>query len=135
MQHPSNNISIETPWEVLYGSFTFLQQEQPFGIQILINQFYIFSGAILSIIQSRMMSVRLSVRPTFCLSVCLKLRILVTTEPIGLYSLGNISNGPGMVLSYFLGGWDTPNPQKNEKSPPQFFLKFFFLNLNNTKIG
>ena len=43
------------------------------------------------------------------MSVCLKLKISVTTKPIGLYSSGNIPNGPVMVLSYFLGGWDTPN--------------------------
>ena len=42
-----------------------------------------------------------------CLSVCLKVKISVTTEPIGLYSSGNISTGPVMVLSYFLGEWDT----------------------------
>ena len=45
----------------------------------------------------------MSVRP----SVRLKLKISVTTEPIGFYSLGNISSGPVVVLSYFLGGEDT----------------------------
>jgi len=26
-----------------------------------------------------------------------------------------------VVLSYFLGGWDTPNPPKNKKNPPIIF--------------
>ena len=39
----------------------------------------------------------------------MKLKILATAETNGLYSSGNIPNGPVMVLSYFLGGWDTPN--------------------------
>ena len=47
------------------------------------------------------------------LSVRLKLKISVTAEPIGLYSSGIIPTGPVMVLSYFPGGWDTPNPPKN----------------------
>ena len=42
-------------------------------------------------------------------SVCLKLKILITTEPIGLYYSGNIPTGPVMVLRYFLGGCDTLN--------------------------
>ena len=37
-------------------------------------------------------------------------KILFATEPIGLYSSGNISTGPVVVFSYFLGGWDTSNP-------------------------
>ena len=44
------------------------------------------------------MSVYMSVR----LSVCLKLKIQVTNELIGLYSSKNIPTGPVMVLSYFL---------------------------------
>ena len=51
-----------------------------------------------------------------CLSVRLMLKISVTIEPIGLYSLGNIPTGPVMVLSYFLGG-GTPPTTKNDKSP------------------
>ena len=47
------------------------------------------------------------------MSVRLKLKISVTAEPIGLYSSGIISTGPVMVLSYFPGGLDTPNPPKN----------------------
>ena len=50
--------------------------------------------------------------------VRLSLRISVTTEPIGFYSSGYIPIGPAVVLSYFLGGWDTPNPPKNKKIPP-----------------
>ena len=73
------------------------------------------------------------------LSVCLKLKISVTKEPIGLFSSGNIPTGPGIVLSYFIGGWDTPNPTspKKRKIPPKntHFFYFFFLNLKNTKIG
>ena len=52
-----------------------------------------------------MMSVRLSVRQS--------LKISVTTEPIGFYSSGSIPTGPVMVLGYFLGGWDTPNPHND----------------------
>ena len=48
----------------------------------------------------------MSVRP----SVCLSLKISVTTELMGFYSSWNIPPGPVVVLSYFLGGWDTPNP-------------------------
>ena len=69
------------------------------------------------------MSVRLSVCPSDRLSVCLSLKISVTTEPIGFYSSGYIPIGPVVVLSYFLGGWDTPNPPKNKKNPPHFFCK------------
>ena len=36
-----------------------------------------------------------------CLSVCLKLRILVTTKPIGFYSSGNVLTGPVVVLGFF----------------------------------
>ncbi len=43
------------------------------------------------------------------MSVCLKLKISVTTEPIGLYYSGNIPTGPVMVLGFFLGVWNTPN--------------------------
>ena len=66
------------------------------------------------------MSVRLSVR--------LSLKISVTTEPIGFYSSGNIPTGPVVVLGYFLGGWDTPNPPKNKKKPTaQIFYFIFFV--------
>ena len=44
------------------------------------------------------------------MSVRLMLKISVTAEPIGLYSYGNIHTSPMVVLSYFLGDWDTPNP-------------------------
>ena len=46
------------------------------------------------------------------MSVCLKLKILVTAEPNGLYLPGNKPTGSVVVLSYFLGGRDTP-PKKN----------------------
>ncbi len=45
----------------------------------------------------------------------LKISVSVTTEPIGFYTSGNISTAPVVVLGYFLGGWDTPNPPKNKK--------------------
>ena len=64
-----------------------------------------------------MMSVCLSI----CLSVRLSLNISETTELIGLYSSGNITTGPVVVLGYFLEGWDTHNPPKNKKIPPHFF--------------
>ena len=48
--------------------------------------------------QSRMMYLRTSV----FLYVCLKLKISVATEPIGLHSSGNIDIGPTVVLSYFV---------------------------------
>ena len=62
----------------------------------------------------------MSVRP----SVCPSLKISVTTKPIGFYSSGNIPTGAVVVLGYFLGGWDTPNPspQKQKKIPPFFFV-------------
>ncbi len=63
------------------------------------------------------MSVRLSVR--------LNLKISVTTEPIGLYSSGSIPTGPVVVLSYFLRGWDTPNPPKMKIPPPKKKQKLF----------
>ena len=47
-----------------------------------------------------------------CLSVCLKLKISVTKEPIGLYSSRNKPTDPVRILCYFLEGWDTPNPTK-----------------------
>ena len=50
----------------------------------------------------------MSVRPS--------LEISVTTEPIGFYSSGNIPTGPVVVLGYFLGGWDIPNPKARGRS-------------------
>ena len=47
------------------------------------------------------------------MSVCLKLKISVTNKPIEVFSLGNISTSPLVVLAIFWGGWDTPLPQKN----------------------
>ena len=49
------------------------------------------------------------------MSVCLKLKISVTTEPIILYSSGNIPTGPVMVLGCFLGEWDTATPPPKKK--------------------
>ena len=65
---------------------------------------------------------QLDVCPSVHLSVRLKLKILVTTQPIGFYSSGYIPIGSLEVLSYFLVGWDTPNPPKNKKSSNPFFL-------------
>ena len=59
-----------------------------------------------------------------CPSVRLSLQISVTTEPIAFHSLGNVPTGPVAVLGYFLGGWDTPNPPKNEIIPPPDFFLF-----------
>ncbi len=61
-----------------------------------------------------------------CLSVRLKLKISATTEPNGLYSSGNIPIGPVMVLSYFPGGWDTPNRPPKNKNKNVSFLKTTF---------
>ena len=69
----------------------------------------------------------MSVHPSVCLSVCQSLKISVTTGPIIFYYSGNIPTGPVVVLGYFLGGWDTPNPPKNKKIPPHFFLLKIFL--------
>ena len=52
-----------------------------------------------------------------------KLKISVTEGPIGFYSSGNIPNGPVVVLSYFLLGWDTPKLQKMN----YFFIFFMYL--------
>ena len=79
----------------------------------------------LSVYPSVRMPVCLSVCPSVSQSVYLKLKISVTTELIGLYSSRNISTGPVMVLGYFLGGWDTPNPLKNYKYPPPKKKKIF----------
>ena len=43
------------------------------------------------------------------MSVRLILRISVTAVPIWFYSSGNIDTDPAVVLSYFVGGWDTPD--------------------------
>ena len=72
------------------------------------------------------MSVHPSVCLSVCLSVCQSLKISVTTEPIIFYYSGNIPTGPVVVLGYFLGGWDTPNPPKNKKIPPHFFFCWRF---------
>ena len=63
----------------------------------------------------------MSVRPTVCLSVRLKLKISVTTEPSELYYSGNISTGPVVVLSYFCGGWDTHNRHTIKQMNTLFF--------------
>ena len=42
------------------------------------------------------------------LSIGLKLEIMVTAKPSGLYSSGNIPTGPAVSLSYILGSLDTP---------------------------
>ena len=86
------------------------------AIVIAIN-LILFVKSPISIIQSRMMSI--------CPSVSLKLKISVTTEPIGLDSYGYLPIGPVVVLSYFLEGWDTPNPPKNKLSPLQILKKKF----------
>ncbi len=56
------------------------------------------------------------------MSVRFKLKISVTAEPIGFYASGNVDTHPAVVLSYFIGGWDTLNPpKKKNKKIPQFF--------------
>ena len=60
------------------------------------------------------MSVHLSFCLSVRLSVRLKLKISVITEPIRLYSSGNMPTGPVVVLSYFLEGWDNSPPQKKK---------------------
>ena len=67
------------------------------------------------------MSVRPSVRPSVRLSVR-----PVTTEPIRFYSSGYIPSSPVVVLGYFLGGLDTPNPPKNKNKKKPIFFFFFF---------
>ena len=65
-----------------------------------------------------------SILQSSTMSVCLKLRISVTTKPIGLYSSGNIPTGPGMVSNYFIWGWDTPNlPNKTQNILLIFFAE------------
>ncbi len=51
------------------------------------------------------------------MSVRLSLKILVTTEPIGIYSSGNIPPGPVVFLGYL----DTLTSQKTKKIPLIFF--------------
>ena len=57
----------------------------------------------------------MSVRP----SVHMSLKIWTTTEPILLFREYTYWSCGG--LSYFLGGWDTPNPPKNKRNPLNFF--------------
>ena len=76
-----------------------------------------------------------------CPSICLKLKILVTTEPIGYYSLGNMLTSPVVVFIYGVGTPPTtqkrinihPSPPKKsarEKNPtPNFYNK---LQTNNS---
>ena len=45
------------------------------------------------------------------MSICLKLKISVTTEPIGLYSSTNIPIASGMGVRYFLGGGTPEQPE------------------------
>ncbi len=49
------------------------------------------------------------------MSLRLFIKNLVTTEPIGFYSSGNIPNAHLVVLGYFLGGWENPPPKKKKK--------------------
>ena len=60
------------------------------------------------------MTVSLSVRLSVCPSAHPSLKVSVTSEPIGFYSLGNIPTGPVVVLGIFLGKWDTPTPPKKK---------------------
>ena len=90
-----------------------------------------------------------------CLFVCLQQRITLTAGPIGFSFTGQLFIVPGKVCNYFLGGWDTPNPPKNEKYPPpkkkilfktkikivgsttpqrKIFFQVYFLNLNYEKL-
>ena len=72
----------------------------------------------LSIIQSSLMFVRL------------RLKISVTTEPIGFYSLGDISTDPVVVKAIFLGVQiPTPPPKKKKKKkiPPPLGSYLSFL--------
>ena len=55
--------------------------------------------------------------PFVSLCVRLKLKNSVLPESIGLNSLGYIATWPAVVLSYFLGEWDTPNPPKWKNTP------------------
>ena len=58
-------------------------------------------------------------------SVCPSFKISVTTEPIVFYSSRNIPTGSLVVLSYFLGGWETPNhPKKQKNFFSVVYLKF-----------
>ena len=62
------------------------------------------------------------------MSVCLKLKISVTTEPIELYYSGNTPAGSVKVLSYFLGvGHPKPSPYKKRSSLPQILMLLLFL--------
>ena len=49
-------------------------------------------------------------------------KISVTAKPKGLFSSGNIPNGPVMVLSYFLGRWDIHIPPPPKKKNKYFFF-------------
>ncbi len=53
-----------------------------------------------------------------CLSVCLKLKILVTTEPIGFYSSGYIPIGPVVFKLYSWGVGHPPSTKQMKISLP-----------------
>ena len=78
----------------------------------------------------------MSVCLSIYMSVCLKLKISVSTEPIGFYSSEIKPVGPVIVLSYFRRGWDTndspPLPKKKDNSPIFFPFK---KNLKHKNIG
>ena len=57
------------------------------------------------------------------MSVCLKLKILLTAKPIGLDSSGNIDTGPTVVLSYSIGEWNTPILNQKNIPTPICFVK------------
>ena len=54
---------------------------------------------------------------------CMKLKISVSAEPIGFYSLVIIPIGSVVVLRYFLVGWDTSNPPPPQKIDCLYFFK------------
>ena len=56
------------------------------------------------------------------MSVCLKLKISVTNKPIEVFSLGNISTSPLVVLAIFWGVGTIPHPPK--KYNPYNFIFF-----------
>ena len=71
------------------------------------------------------MGVRSSVRTSVNMYDYLNFMISITAKPIGLYFLENIPSGPVMVLSYFVGVWNTLTTPKKKK------LSYYFLLKNN----
>ena len=65
------------------------------------------------------------------MSVCLKRKISVTAETIGLYSSGNKPTDPVVVLCYVIKELENPQPLQKRKIAPTNKIIFSFFYLRN----